>query len=648
MTFRRLLDWLKFRLERIFVRGARYQLLAVAGLIGLISVAGGVLLRLGVENPPGLADGIWWAFLRLTDPGYLGDDQGAVRRTISTALTVLGYVLFMGSLVAIMTQWLNATVRRLEMGFTPVARRHHLLILGWTARTGVVVRDLLLSEGRVRRFLRRRGARSLNIVILTEEVSPVLEQELRERTGFHQDARRIVLRSGTPLRADHLERVDFLNASVIVLPADDFGQDGAETADTRTIKTLLSISNHRRVDEPGRIPLAVAEVLDERKAAVARRAYAGPIEIVAGDAVVGRLIAQNVRHRGLSDVYNELLSQGDGNEFYVRELPLFAGRRVEEIGDAFPQAIVLGVVRKEQDDYIPYLNPDPEFTVRAEDGLVLIAKNHPDTLADENIEARAVERGKLGAEQGGAAGQRRVLVLGWNRRVPVLVREFASYPGESYRLDLVSTVALAEREQALLQHGLDLGRVELRQIEADYTVETDLGRLRLPDYDNIVMMSSDWLKTGEESDARTILGYLMLQQALRNETKKPQLLVELLDPENAGLLGQRQCEVIISPVIVGHMLALVALRREVNAVFEELFSPGGAEITFRPASAYGLAGKQANFAEVQKLAIKAGETAIGLNLRSEGRNGAPVINPPRDTVYNFTEPDEIVVLVTYC
>jgi hypothetical protein len=367
---------------------------------------------------------------------------------------------------------------------------------------------------------------------------------------------------------------------------------------------------------------------------------------VAGDAVVSRLIAQNVRHRGLSDVYDELLSQGVGNEFYVRELPLFTGRRIEEIGHAFPRAIVLGVVRKERDDYVPHLNPDPGFTVQAEDGLVLIAKDHSDTLPDERVEPRAIGRGKPDAEQGGAARQRKILVLGWSRRVPALVRELASYPGESYRLDLVSTVPLAEREQALVQSGLDLGRVELHQIEADYTVETDLERLSLPGYDNIVMMSSDWLKTGEESDARTILGYLMLQQALRDEPKKPQLLVELLDPENAGLLGEGKAEVIVSPVIVGHMLALVALRREVNAVFEELFSPGGAEITFRPASAYGLAGKQASFSEVQELATKAGGTAIGVNLRSRGRNGAPDINPPRDSVYDFAEADEIIALVT--
>ena len=47
---------------------------------------------------------IWWAFLRLTDPGYLGEDHGVIPRTVSTVLTLAGYVVFLGALVAIMTK----------------------------------------------------------------------------------------------------------------------------------------------------------------------------------------------------------------------------------------------------------------------------------------------------------------------------------------------------------------------------------------------------------------------------------------------------------------------------------------------------------------------------------------------------------------
>lgn len=56
---------------------------------------------------------------------------------------------------------------KLESGLTPIVKDDHVLIPGWTNRTPSIVRELVLSEGRVKRFLKRIGASRLNIVILT-------------------------------------------------------------------------------------------------------------------------------------------------------------------------------------------------------------------------------------------------------------------------------------------------------------------------------------------------------------------------------------------------------------------------------------------------------------------------------------------------
>ena len=332
---------LRYVLERYLVRGAHYQLLAVAALIGVISILGGVLAIWGGGGEGGAWESVWWAFLRLTDPGYLGDDTGLFRRVVSTVLTVLGYVLFMGSLVAILTQWLNSTMRRFESGFTPVAQKNHILILGWTTRAGVVIRDLFLAEGRVRRFLKRRGARSLHIVLLAEEVGHDLMQEIRSRVGPSWNPRRMILRSGTALRGDHLARVDFLRAAAILLPSGEFSEAGPENADTHTIKTLLSLSRHVLVRDDDELPLTVAEVIDARKEDIARKAYRGPIEVLAGEAIISRLITQSVRHPGISRVYNELLTHAQGNELYVRELPEMAGSSLDNVCPLFSKALPL-------------------------------------------------------------------------------------------------------------------------------------------------------------------------------------------------------------------------------------------------------------------------------------------------------------------
>jgi hypothetical protein len=625
-----------------------YQLLAVAALIGLISLAAAAAVEWSSDDAAGLGDAIWWAFLRLTDPGYLGDDTGTWRRTVSTVLTVLGYVLFMGSLVAILTGWLQRTMRRIESGVTPVVRKDHVLVLGWSARAGTVIDDLLRSEGRVRRFLLRHGARSLHIVLLAEDVGPDLVQALKERTGRRWNPRRITLRSGSPLRPDHLERVAFPDAAAIVLPACEFPDAGTEHVDAHTVKALLSMSSHPSAPARRDLPLVVAELVDARKTEVARNAYAGPIEVLASDAIVGRLVAQNVRHRGLSGVYAELLAHGDGNELFVPELPELSGRPFDELVACFHNAVLLGIVRSEDGGLRPSLNPPPGVVVEDGDRLVLMARTFEDTApATDGTLARA-ERGQPVAIQRPGKGSRRVLVLGWSHRVPALIAELASCHDETLEVEIVSTVSGSHRESAVQHYGADVSHLRLSHTQADYTLPADLARIDPTRFDNVVLVGSGWLRSGEEADARTISGVLLLRQILASCERRPAMLVELLDPTNAGLLGRRtEEEVLVSPVILSHMLAQVALRRELSAVFDELFGSGGAEIALVPATGYGLGGADVTFPEIQAEAARRGHVALGVRMASTASDADLYLNPPRDKRFALRDADEIVVLTTY-
>ena len=168
----RIVDRIKFVVERQLVKGAGFQLLVVGGFIGLISLIGGLLVVLppaGEFKDAGSA--IWWAFLRLTDPGYLGDDVGTWQRIVSTLLTISGYVVFMGTLVAILTRWLIAKMEDLERGLTPVTLKNHVVVLGWTAQTPPLVAELFGSSGRMQRFLEKHDTQKLRLVVLAEEAS---------------------------------------------------------------------------------------------------------------------------------------------------------------------------------------------------------------------------------------------------------------------------------------------------------------------------------------------------------------------------------------------------------------------------------------------------------------------------------------------
>jgi ion channel POLLUX/CASTOR len=65
-------------------------------------------------------------------------------------------------------------------------------------------------------------------------------------------------------------------------------------------------------------------------------------------------------------------------------------------------------------------------------------------------------------------------------------------------------------------------------------------------------------------------------------------------------------------MILAHMVAQVALRRELRAVFDELFTAGGPELIYRPASSYGLTDEPQRFLDLQSCLRLQGETLIGV------------------------------------
>jgi len=639
-------DRLQFVLERFLVRGPLFRLLFVIGIIVGVSTMGGLLV-VGTGEFDGLGDATWWAFLRLSDPGYLGDDHGLYLRTVSTVLTVAGYVLFLGALIAIMTQWLNTALRRLENGLTPITHRDHFIIMGWTTRTPTIVQELLLSSERVRQFLRPRGARALNVVVMAEEVDAALQQDLREQVGSAYRSSSVILRSGSPLRANHLRRVATLRASAILLPAPDDAPAGAGP-DTQTIKTLLSLAGFTQDNDATRAPLVVAELLDARKSITARRAYPGPLEIIASNRVISSVLCQTIRHPGLSHAIAGLLSYGDGSEIYARECPQFENMRFGDLADAFPDAVLLGIVRREGTSDRSMLNPSDDLVLRADDRLVLVAEDDDETIPPASYTPKSPDRGQGVPAAPVLEAHRRILILGWNHHVPDLLQELDGYQLERFEVVIASMVPLDVRKRHLDNHEVACTRIEVQHLEVDYTVPGQLRRIDPAAFDNIVLVTNDWIAS-EESDARTLLGHLLLREIVPDGRGKPHVLVELADPGNLALFRRGSSEVVIPPMILSHILAQVALRRELRVVFDDLFGPEGSEIFFRPAAEYGLVGREVDFATVGHAVARRNETALGLRLgsRMPGGDDEILINPPRDRKWLLRPSDQLVVLATY-
>lgn len=636
----RLRNRVKFQIEQLLLRGAHARLLFVASLVGVVAIGGGAAVRAMDATFDGHVTAIWWAFLRLTDPGYLGNDEGVARRVISTALTVLGYVLFMGSLIAILTQWLNQKIRNFERGLTPIVRRNHILILGWTNRTSAIVDELMRSEGRVRRFLQRRGARGFHVVILSDDVNLERIMELRRALGPLWSARKITFRSGIPLRMKHLERVDFQNASAIILPGADFAYGSANESDTRILKTVLSIANQPRSNESETLPFLVTELFDPAKVQIARQAYRGVLEILASDVFITRCITQNVRHPGLSQLLYQILSHGHGNSIYIRTGTSLAGYRFGDIIDAQPRAVVLGIVRPHGDSFRSMLNPPTDLVLDPQDRLVFLAREYEDCEIPRNLPHKRLVPQAQRVLQSNDKGKRRILVLGWNHKIVPLLKEFDTYLHERFEVSILSLIPAIDRKAELRRKGVDDQRVRTTHCEGDHTSRSDLEGVVPNAYDNVVILGSDWLETHEESDARAIVGHMVLKDILGESIQKPKILIELNDADNVGLLQRENIEVLVTPMIASHVLAQVALRRELNVVYAELFGAGGAEIIFRPVLDYGIVDQEMDFRKLQDIVTGCGEIALGFRVAG----GSIELNPARNRAYLLKKTDDLIVL----
>ena len=648
----RLIERFNYFLERQFVKGTHIQLFFVIALIGIISVLGGLLVLPAGEPTDNIRESIWWAFLRLSDPGYLGDDEGTWRRIISTFLTVAGYVVFLGSMVAIITSWLNRKIRKLEQGLTKVSARNHVIILGWTNRTIHIAAELYQNNKRVKKFLKRHGARALKLIILSDDVNPFRLQELKDHPLIGKRANEIVLRSGNAIDREHLHRVDCKFASAIIIPSQTNTNKELITPDVQTIKTLLTLNAEMQSRNGlATMPYVVAEIQDENKVKSAQRSYVGPLEVLPSDAILSRIIAQNLHHPGLSVVFNELLSYSLNNNLYALELPQAKGKSLSGLKPCFPRAILLGVVREIEGKLTPILNPEPGLVIEENDMLIFLAKKMgdieipPDTVAKKavNVESKPLKQRPVA---GNYSGVSTLLVLGWNNHIPALIAELGTYSNQEFHLTIASSRPVEARMSAI-NHLLDSNKNIICKHEfVDYIRESELRFLKPSSFDHILMVSSDKLADEEEADARTIVGYTLLEEVLEATENRPQIIMELKDPGNEKLIRNFKGESIIGPLILSNLLATIAMRRELYTVYNELFTVNGAEIIIRNLDEYNLNPGKMTFLNIEEHIEIYQDTVLGIYYEESAGKVDLQLNIPRHKVVTLTSKCRLVVLST--
>ena len=227
--------------------------------------------------------------------------------------------------------------------------------------------------------------------------------------------------------------------------------------------------------------------------------------------------------------------------------------------------------------------------------------------------------------------------------MPALLWELDRYHTEVHEVDVVSSIPIETRELLMQHYESREGRVTVRQVQSNFAIPRVLQDLDPGGYDNILILASERLSAEEEADATTVSTYLTLLDLLPEDESRPDVLIELLDPDNVVLFGDTDDDVIVSTELVSFLLSQVALRRELFAVFRELSRPWGPQIVVEPAARYVAIDKPVSFDDVDRAAAAKGEIALGF--WREGKHPAGLfLNPDRHAEWHLDEADRIVLL----
>lgn len=535
-----------YNLERLWVRGPLVQILILLSFLMVISLTGGLVMVVFHPAYRSYPQASWWAFLHLTDTGYLGDDKDPLERIVAVILTFTGALLFVGGVIAILTTSLDRLMTLVSSGRTAVVEEGHLLLLG----SNPGLSDLIAECASAAAQLWPSGILP-SIVVLSE--SPV-EVSLPCLPGRRL---RVITRTGSASEQSSLERADFTRARVILVLASR-ARRGAGPSDLHVLKTLVALRAYLPKDGP-RVVLDLSHPPNARL--IPSLAGSVQTDVLSSLEFSGRLLCQCLRHPGISQAHRQLLSDAVGQSILVCPCPPNGvGQTLGKMRQVVTGAIVLGILSQGQTsllDWNQMLLSGDELVVLAP-SLEKIRFNGVPPLVEPTFGSH---------RHGQPARSVSVLIVGWNEGILSLVRELAHYRQEQFQLTVMASL---EEEQVTSLRSVCGENTRLQMVTANLRQSEDLARIPDSEFDRVLLLAGQHQEPAM-ADAETALRYALLLE------RDSRFVVELHEESNAPLFGQKH-DVVTTDQVINHMLAQIALKPAFRSLYEELFTYGGCEL----------------------------------------------------------------------
>lgn len=607
--------------------------IALVGWLALVSLvvillASTVLAitHLGPDSTDNFVEAAWQSLMRTMDAGTMGGDEGWGFRLVTLFVTLMGILVF-SALISIISAGLDAALESLRKGRSRVLESDHTVILNWSASIFDIISELCIAN---------ESRKNPRIVIMANKDKVEMEDEIADKVGSTGNTV-VICRNGDPTDLFDLSLINgqACRSIIVVSP------EGVDNPDKQVIKTVLALTNDpKRRDDRYQI---AAELRDTANAEVARIVGGDEVQLVLADDLISRIVVQSSRQAGLSAVYTELLDF-DGCEIYTTELDELVGMTYGDAVMGYEDSALIGI---RYADGRVRMNPPMKEMIEAGSRAIIIAEDDDSIrltpLPDDAIDAAAIRKPRPVKR-----GPEKVLILGWNRRGPMIAYELSKYvkPGSSLTV-AADTPGFADAIKAMPLGSKNM-KVEAKIIDTAHAASVE--KLNAGAYDSVMVLGYSDHMDAQSADTNTLITLLHLRKISERSGKHIPVVSEMIDIRNRELAEVTGADdFVVSNKLVSLMLAQASENEYLSSIFDDLLDEDGSEIYMRPIGDYVDLSRPVNFYTIAEAARQRGETAIGYRRQREGagddRNmGGVVVNPSKSEVLDYTPEDRVIVL----
>lgn len=599
--------------------GALIKLLSIVAAVTVLII--GILIALAGY---GLGDGLFISVTHLMDPGTVaGDDTSHVVFTICMLLVTFFGILLTSTLIGIICNAIDEKVTDLRRGKSVVVEEGHVIVLGSAGGLYTIISELIEANS--------NHPREALVIMDDKDTKDVMEDKINARFPDKKTTQ-IICRCGNITDVTDLSVCSFDTCMSVIINAE---------SDAITLKSILAVTSILKECHNDKA-YVTAVVRNEQNKEAAELAGKGYVEILSYNDVLSRIIAHTSRYAGLSLVYTDLFDM-DGSEFYIEEHKGAVGKTIRDLNRYFPESIVVGFVTAE-DEIL--LNPEPDYTAKPGDRLILFAEDDgvsrmdasPAVVREDTVTSHYVKEPLETID---------MVIIGYNSKLKRILSEEDNYVGKGSHVLIALSEAQADKVDILNE--LSFTNFEFDIKVCDIYNRSELEKIIKPGMRVLVLADDNEemdLETIEKKDAQILLILLQLRYLSENRGYNLNVTTEMLRVENQELARYTSVnDFVISSNITSLIVTQICQERELKQIFEELLKEEGSEIYVRPAGNYVQLATPTDIYTACDAAGRHREVFIGYRTKdSDTGEFRMITNPPKGQEISFTEEDSFVVI----